>query len=466
MNHFEPQHHVKQVLGTLKDKIFVLGDSSKSVALVYDPATGIFRDGERAIRLQAHRLLGEYVRTAHIDEILRLVQLQAPRATEEDFDKDLDHIVFSNGVLKVRENRFAKFSHKFMCRTRIPNRYDPTAKCPGIDKFLGEVVGLEYQPLIEEMHGCALAGDVRHQKALLLLGSGANGKSVLARIAESMVGTENTANVPLDELTNNTFYRAELRSKRLNIYADMSPVSIKNVGLFKSLISGDRIQADRKYRDPFAFSSRAILVFACNKLPEFEENTYAVMRRLVVIPFCHHFDERDADPDLANKLTVPTEISGLINRAMSGYRRLLENRRFTIPPASSEALERHFGDTDFVEAFLREMTVENPHTRTAKDDLYLAYCLYFQTDRYIASMDVQPVSRRKFNAALNRTRPLIRSGKMSATDRRDAWIGIDFQALIRDSSAEDPAVSGSNNGGIRKSAVSLTITNRSGIEKK
>ncbi len=76
------------------------------------------------------------------------------------------------------------------------------------------------------------------------------------------------------------------------------------------------------------------MVFSCNELPNLGGKTYSIQRRLILIPFKQTFSGKEADKELIDKLTTPTELSGLINRALIGYQRLIRQGDFTVPAES------------------------------------------------------------------------------------------------------------------------------------
>jgi len=311
-NEFLPRPYAKEILGKYGSRLVVLGDSERSDLLIYDQKRGIFAPGERLLRLQAHNLVGWEVTPPQIDQVFKLVHLRARRKIPAEFDANPNLVVFRNGVLRVNQRKLVEFSPRHLCRTRIPHEYNSEATCPRIDQFLSEVLPQEYHQLVEEILGCVLVGDNRHEKLILMFGPGGNGKSVLLKVATALVGKENAAHVPLQELVDQRFYRAELIGKRLNVYADIEQVSPKQQAILKALISGDPILAERKYRDPVSFSNQAVMIFSCNELPNLGGRTYSIQRRLILIPFRQTFSGKEADKELIDKLTTPTELSGLI----------------------------------------------------------------------------------------------------------------------------------------------------------
>jgi len=171
-NEFLPRPYAKEILRRYGSRLVVLGDSERSDLLIYDQKRGIFAPGERLLRLQAHNLVGWKVTPAKVDQVFKLVHLRARRKTPAEFDAKPNLVVFRNGVLRVKQRKVVEFSPTHLCRTRIPHEYKPKATCPRFDQFLSEVLPPEYHPLIEEILGCVLVGDNRHEKLILMFGPG------------------------------------------------------------------------------------------------------------------------------------------------------------------------------------------------------------------------------------------------------------------------------------------------------
>ena len=116
---------------------------------------------------------------------------------------------------------------------------------------------------------------------------------VLLDLLTYLLGEENVSHVAQD-LEENRFKVAELYGKLANIFADLPNKRLQSSSMFKTLVSGDRITAERKHEHPFAFRNHAKLIFSANALPGSNDRTYAFYRRWLIIPFEQTFNGKRA----------------------------------------------------------------------------------------------------------------------------------------------------------------------------
>lgn len=116
------------------------------------------------------------------------------------------------------------------------------------------------------------------RKSFILVGDKANGKSTYLDMLKTLLGDSNTSALDLAEL-GERFKTAELFGKLANIGDDIGDEFIANPAIFKKLVSGDRVNAERKGQDPFDFSSYAKLLFSANSMPRIRDKTGAVLDR-------------------------------------------------------------------------------------------------------------------------------------------------------------------------------------------
>lgn len=269
--------------------------------------------------------------------------------------------------------------------TRLPIRYNPDADCRKIKKFLGEVI-LDVRKLKEALKfaGYALIGDCRFEKGMMLLGTGANGKTVFIKVFEAFCGgDQGCSHVSLQELEDDKFARARLFGKRLNTYADNKSRKMKETGNIKTIISGDSIEGQEKFKPRFSFRNKAKMVISTNNPPETEDRTYAWVRRWLLIDFLRTFvstnDEEERNRrivKLSDELTTPEELSGFLNLALKYCHVLREENGF--PEEEIDKVLRDYRDkADHVAKWL---TASCRIDKTKKDYSVRASHLY---DHYV-----------------------------------------------------------------------------------
>src|SRR5262249_11462207 len=161
----------------------------------------------------------------------------------------------SNGPLEWKTGTLHPHSPDVLTTNQIPVAWTPDATAPTIARFLGEVLPGDAVELVEEIAGYALYAGNPFRKAVMLLGPGGNGKSVLLRLLASLLGEPNVAAVPLQALGEDRFSAADLFGKLANICGDLDARAIQRTDLFKQITGGDPIRAQFKFRDAFSFTS-------------------------------------------------------------------------------------------------------------------------------------------------------------------------------------------------------------------
>ena len=78
--------------------------------------------------------------------------------------------------------------------------YNLKARCPAWDNFTAEVFPEDAQQLAYELPAWLMSPDTSEQKAVLLLGEGANGKSTYLAGINAFLGRENCTSISLQKL--------------------------------------------------------------------------------------------------------------------------------------------------------------------------------------------------------------------------------------------------------------------------
>lgn len=230
-------------------------------------------------------------------------------------------------IVNIATGKTRKFSSSYFFRNKCRYRYDKKAECPRFMEYLETVScgNKKIRYALEEVMGYCLTGDVKAQKAFYLTGLGCNGKSIFIDVISLLVGENAYTSLNIKDLENG-FHRAKIDGKKVLLIADLSKKDSGSLmtAEMKKIISGDILSADVKYRNPYEFRSKAKVIFSSNFPLSFQNDpTHGAKRRVIVIPFRHQVSSKEKDPHLLDKLEL--ELPGILNLAIKGYQRLVEN---------------------------------------------------------------------------------------------------------------------------------------------
>lgn len=375
---------------------------------------GNYRPGERILRARITEMLGDDWRRNKAEETLGYLRDSSPGLW---LDPPRDRINFQNGILDLPTGKLDRHTPEFLSPCQIGAAYDPEAECPEIDKFLTGVIAPELAINVHEVAGYLLAPDNTLQTAVMLLGGGANGKSTLLRVLIEMLGSDNVASVALHRLEEDRFAAAELYGKLANIFADLDARALQASSIFKSITGGDAISGERKYAAPFTFTPYSRLIFSANEAPPTPDSSDAFFRRWLILPFDRRFDGAKADRRLIEKLTTPTELSGLVNKGLAALPGLHARGAFTATDTATEAAERFRVDSDSVAGFLADCTTLTPDGRVPRPRMFDEY------RNWCTDNNRRPLSRQRFNHRVQALHPTL---AIRPYQGEQCWNGIEL----------------------------------------
>ena len=236
-------------------------------------------------------------------------------------------VALKNGIYDFKNNIFQPHSHEYFITNLINCEYNYSIQShPVVDSFLNEITcgDLNLRYVLEEMLGYCFISNTCAQKAFILKGYGANGKSTFLDVIKELIGLQNLSAVGLDEFSER-FKRAALVDKLVNVSSELPNTGIDNLKIFKQLVTGDLVDAEFKGKNSFNFINTAKLIFSANELPKMNDTTEGFIRRLLIIPFNNYFSESKRDGDMLKKLTTEEAKSYWFNLAILGWNRLSRN---------------------------------------------------------------------------------------------------------------------------------------------
>jgi putative DNA primase/helicase len=389
---------MKFMPGILAEHIANTEDLLYSNGHFFEKKNGVYKKTEvEVIEKKIYdKMLPEYAKANHIKDTLQQLKLMV-YSDEDLYDVEQlkGKINFKNGLYDISSKTLINPSSDIKTALQINATYNPDATCPRFQKFLDEAVDKQDQLILQEMVGYLLTTETRAEKAFILYGPGRTGKSTFLKVIEYILGEEHVSNVPLQYLSQK-FYIGRLYGKLLNTFADLPSKSLDDTGVFKALISGDRVFAEDKFKDPFFFRCTARLLFSCNELPaNYVDRSEGFFRRLLIIPFTNQIEQDKVDPHLFEKLIE--EVDGIVQWALIGLHRLIENNfQFSHSDSSERLLHQYRKESNNVIWFVEEYCILDLRATIKGQDLYRFYkmkCL---------ENGKQPVSKIKFFQSLER----------------------------------------------------------------
>lgn len=344
--------------------------------ITYNGQLYIYEDGyyQADERIIERKMLEMYpgIKQRQRAEVLAYIRIRT-HVPAGDLRIDPWTVNLKSGRLDLRTLTLSEHTPDAIEFDRIPIDFDPDAYCPALDGMLDKVFchDEEVRKLFEEMVGYTLMRHANYQKAFMFYGSGSNGKSTILDLIKAFLGKHNYVSIDIRELTKNKFDMAELENKLANIGDDINDTAIDGTGILKKLFSGNSMQVQRKGERPFQLEPYATHIYSCNDIPRsVSDKTFGFYRRWAFIPLKAKFSTADADYDplIKDKIVTPEALSYLLNLALKGAQRLIQNNGFTEPKVVAETLESYKIDNSSTLSWVDEceiglsMILEKPTT--------------------------------------------------------------------------------------------------------
>ena len=381
-------------------------------------------DGASFVRQQVKQLL-ERMRlsskwSSHkAEEVVKYIEVDAPLLWERP---KVDVVNLLNGLLDVNTRTLSPHAADFLSPIQLPVKFDPDARCPAWDKFISEVFPGDSEAIAWEIPAWLATPDTSIQKAVLLTGDGANGKSTYLRAVLAFIGRQNVAAISLHRLENDRFSVARLVGRLANICPDLPSEDLSSTSMFKSITGGDALLAERKFEESFEFVPFARLIFSANHPPKSQDASSAFFRRWVVVPFERTFHAGDPGTlprdQLDAMLADPTELSGVLNKALEALK-AIRGHGLSESESIRRAMDEFRQTTDPVAVWLDRNTVLEPDALIPADRLWQDY------NQDCVAKGRPTVSKTALGRAIAQLRPTVEKRQRTVNDRLSwCYVGI------------------------------------------
>lgn len=255
--------------------------------------------------------------------------------------------------------------------------YDPRATCPRFVEFVDWAMSGDKATAqsLQAFLGSCLVGNNNAHVFAVWVGSGANGKSVLQKIMQRVLGTY-TYQLRSDSLKRTLAAPGSARSDlagmlgRRMVFVPEVPEQELDTELIKTLSGDDTFTIRRLYQEDSAVPVTFKLILTTNHSPSLNDFSKGTWRRLRLFAFAN--EAKTINPKLADEI-VDAEGPGIFNWLLEGYRLY---QQAPLLPATSHQIEYQADlerDSSPMAAFIADQLVEAPDKTTYCADIHHAY---------------------------------------------------------------------------------------------
>lgn len=419
--------------------IYTTRDDIKSEIWIYDD--GIYKpNGESFIKELVRKVLLHAYTPQRVNKVIAKIESDTMIDSDKFFDtRYLNEICVNNGILDLETRGLDEFTPEKIFFNKLPVDYNADAKCKNIDKFFSQVLRDKAdKDILYELSGFCLHKDYFIEKAFMFLGNGRNGKGKTLSLLKTFLGVQNTCSVRLSQMEPQSSALCELHNRLVNLAGDLNNTALKDTGLFKELTGRDSVQVKRKYLRDLIFTNYAKMVFACNDLPRVYDMSEGFWSRWILLEFPYQFlpqseiDTRSKkdqemckvqDPLIIDKLTTPTELSGLLNSAIDGLNRLKSNKDFSYSTGTSAVKDFWIRKSDSFTAYCLDFLEQDDEGFVSKKEIRSSF------SKYCKLHHIKGTSDKNMKSVLEDMFGVIDSRKpinMANLEREWVWEGIKF----------------------------------------
>ena len=238
----------------------------------------------------------------------------------------------------------------------------------------------ELEKLLYECVGSCLCKSAKLQKAFIFKGEGRNGKGVLVKIIEKLLGEKQCSHERLEQLSGSRLGSKStikaLMGCTANIVPDQGQPRYVNTSLIKQIIAGDTISVEQKREGKIEFEPYATMIFLVNDVIDFKETGLAIKDRFIVIPFNAVFtdENNNRNVNIGEELCKPLALQIIATRAIQAFSEVLKNGKFTIPSSVEEETKRYFLDCNSTEEFCELYPIKEIIIKSKYYDEYRKWC--------------------------------------------------------------------------------------------
>lgn len=410
--------------------------------------------GETYIIELCDSIFGQLFSPQVLNKILLRIRANTFVDSKEITENKYPHLIcLSNGVYNLKTNELLEHNPDYRFVSKLNVFYDPNATFDNGLIFLNSTLNPQDVDTIQEIFGFCLLRQYKYKKAFMFNGSGDNGKTKVLELLKHFLGTENISAVSLQALASEeSFSLVEMFGKMANISGDLSDKDIVDDAIFKSATGSDLIGGNRKFKSKLTFVNYAKMIFATNNLPRPRKDSEAFWNRWILVDFPFKFIDKQQyelllpeeksnlkvkNVDILKNITDAKSMSGCLNWAIAGLKRLEAADKFTESKNIKEVRQSWIMKSDSFSSFMDDYVIckdfDGMNKIIEKQTLfqaYISYCRHFR---------LKPCSQRNIAFTMEQRGIYEDQIQWKGEGRDRVWSGlefnplkIDFESLVND----------------------------------
>jgi P4 family phage/plasmid primase-like protien len=315
-----------------------------------------------------------------------------------DLDADEWYINLKNGMYNVKTKQIEPHTPDKLTTIQLNCEYHPeNHNMPNFNHYINDLcsdidgkIDDQKKAILQEFMGLILSNvRVSRIKKCLVLYSllGNSGKTQLLNLIGELLGTENTINVPLQQMNENSkFSLGSIVGKRLISIGDQTGSDVEDSAVFKQLTGGDPVKVEPKNKQPFSYIFNGAIAISCNNLVNFQDDKGGhVFERLCIIPCTNTIPPEKRDGELLDKMLLERDV--IFNWFLEGLHRLISNKyQLTNSTECDNVINDYRDKLDTIYRFIHEnySITSNKMDMVSKTDFEQEYIDWCKSNDYTA----------------------------------------------------------------------------------
>jgi len=330
---------------------------------------------------------------SRLNSMISLAQADLTTTTKWDLAPTL--LGTQNGTVDLNTGRLQPGSFTTSVSKRTSCDFVPTATCPHFLNFMEDIFPNQIiRRYVQKIFGYCLTGFTNEQKVFIAHGGGSNGKSALLTLMSRIFGeySKFTTSAAFAQKygaqTQSDLVR--LQGVRMAIAAETSACATLSTHTLKAITGGEDLAVRELYRPVTQYTPMFKLWLPTNHDSTLRDVSYAMRRRIIVIPFERTF-RREAIPDIARRL-YDIEAEGILAWVIKGTQ-MWKNERLAPPSPVVKSTQNWLYTHGSLSAFIDTCCVLSG--QVSAESFRIAYYKWCQPD-------LMPIARGNIDKMVSR----------------------------------------------------------------